>query len=100
MTARVSRASRQLMRSMMMTMTGEDEDVFEDGEDAGGEHLVEGVDVGGEAGDEAADGVAVEEGDVHALQVAEDLAAQIEHDLLAGPLHEVGLEGLEDVADR
>ncbi len=71
---------------------GEDEDVFEDGEDAGGEHLVERVDVGGDAGDEAADGVAVEEGDVHALDVAEDLAAEIEHDLLAGPLHEVGLE--------
>ena len=33
---------------------------------------------------------------VHALQVAEDLAAQIEHDLLAGPLHQVGLEELQD----
>ena len=54
---------------------GEREDVFEDGEDAGGEHFVEGVDVGGDAGDEAADGVAVEEGDVHALDVAEDLAS-------------------------
>ena len=43
---------------------GEGEDVFEDGEDAGGEHFVERVDVGGDAGDEAADGVAVEEGDV------------------------------------
>ena len=28
----------------------------------------------------------------HALEVAEDLAAQVEHDLLAGPLHQVGLE--------
>ena len=78
---------------------GEDEEVFEDGEDAGGEHLVEGVDVGGDAGDQAADGVAVEEGDVHALQVAEDLAAQVEHDLLAGPLHQVGLDELEHVGE-
>ena len=43
-----------------------------------------------------ADGVAVEEADVHALDVAEDLAAEIEHDLLAGPLHEVGLDELEE----
>jgi len=78
---------------------GESEHVFKDGEDAGGEHLVEGVDVGGDAGDEAADGVAVEEGDGHALDVAEDLAAEIEHDLLAGPLHEVGLNELEAKAE-
>ena len=37
----------------------------------------------------------IEEGGLHALQVAEDLAAQIEHDLLAGPLHQVGLDELE-----
>ena len=74
---------------------GEDEDVFEDGEDAGGEHLVEGVDIGGDASDEAAYGVAVEEGRRHALEMAEDLAAQVEHDLLAGPLHQVGLDELK-----
>ena len=53
MTEMVSSASGQLMRSMMMTMKASDEDVFEDGEHAGGEHLVERVDVGGDAGDEA-----------------------------------------------
>ena len=79
---------------------GEHEDVFKDGEDAGGEHFVERVDVGGDAGDELADGVVVEEAGVHALQVAEDLAAQIEHDLLAGPLHEVGLQELQDVGEQ
>ena len=79
---------------------GEDEDVLEDGEHAGGEHLVERVDVGGDARDEPADGVVVEEGGRHALQVAEDLAAQVEHDLLAGPLHEVGLEELEQIGDE
>ena len=78
----------------------EGEDVFEDGEDAGGEHFVEGVDVGGEAGDEAADGVAIVEGGRHALEVAEDLAAHVEHDLLAGPLHEVGLEEFEQEGEE
>ena len=33
------------------------------------------------------------------LDVAEDLAAEIEHDLLAGPLHEVGLDEGEDEAE-
>ena len=32
--------------------------------------------------------------------MAEDLAAQVEHDLLAGPLHEVGLEEFEGVGER
>ena len=80
---------------MMATIDDEQDDVLEDGEDAGGEHLVERIDVGGDAGDEAADGVFVEEADVLQLDVAEDLAAEIEHDLLAGPLHEVGLDELE-----
>ncbi len=76
---------------------GEGEEVVDDGEDAGGEHLVDGVDVGGEAGDQAADGVGVEEADVHALHVAEDVAAQVEHDFLAGPLHQVGLDEFEEI---
>ena len=83
-----------------MVMKSRHEDVVEDGEDAGGEHLVEGVDVGGDAGDEAADGIAVEEGGGHALQVAEDLRAHVEHDLLAGPLHEVGLEEFEEEGEE
>jgi hypothetical protein len=37
---------------------------------------------------------------VHALQVAEDLAAQVEHDLLAGPLHVVGLQEFEDEGEE
>ena len=79
---------------------GEDEDVLEDGEHARGEHLVERVDVGGDARDELADGVVVEERGRHALQVAEDLAAHVEHDLLAGPLHGVGLQEFEQVGDE
>ena len=76
---------------------GEREEVVDDGENAAGEHFVDGVDVGGDAGDEAAYGVGIEEADVHALHVAEDVAAQVEHDLLAGPLHQVGLDELEQV---
>ncbi len=74
---------------------GEVEEVVDDGQHAGGEHFVDGVHVGGDAGDQAADGVGVKEADVHALHVAEDVAAQIEHELLAGPLHQVGLDELE-----
>ena len=75
------------------------EDIFKDREDAGGEHLVEGVYVGGESRNKAAYRIAVEEGDVHSLQVAEDLRAHVIHDLLAGPLHEVGLGELEHVGE-
>ena len=78
----------------------QDEDIFKDGDDAGGEHLIQRVDVGGDARDQAADRVLVEEADVHALQMAEDLAAQVEHDLLAGPLHQVGLGEFQSEAEQ
>ena len=42
-------------------------------------------------------GVRVEEPHVHALHVAEDVAAQIEHHLLPGPLHQVGLDEFEEI---
>ena len=76
---------------------GEGEEVVDDGENAAGEHFVDGVDVGGDARDQAAHGMGIEEADVHALHVAEDVAAQVEHDLLAGPLHQVGLDKFEEI---
>ena len=76
---------------------GEGEEVVDDGQNAAGEHFVDGVHVGGDAGDQAAHGMGVKEADVHALHVAEDVAAQVEHDLLAGPLHQVGLNELEEI---
>ena len=76
---------------------GEHEEVVHDGQNAVGEHVVDGVHVGGEARDQAADGMNVKEADMHALHVAEDVAAQIEHDLLAGPLHQVNLDELEEI---
>ena len=94
-TANAISASHQFIRSMMKTMPASTKTSSKMAKHAGGEHLVEGVDVGGEARDQAADGIAVEEADVHALHVAEDLAAQVEHDFLAGPLHQVGLDELQ-----
>ncbi len=70
-------------------------DVFEDREDARGEHVVERIDVRGQARNQAANWIAIEERHMHLLNMAKDLAAQIEHDLLAGPLHHVGLHELE-----
>ena len=75
-------------------------DVFENRNNARGEHLVEGVDVGGDARDQAADRILVVEADVHVLQVAEDLAAKVEHDFLSDPLHEIGLGELQNKAER
>ena len=75
------------------------EDVLEDGDHAGGEHLVQCVNVRGYARDQPPHGVFVIEADVHVLQVAEDLAAQVKHDVLTGPLHEVGLGIFEAEAD-
>ena len=53
---------------------GEEEEIVDHGDDAGGEEIVQGVDVGGDAGDQAADGVAVEVAHGQALDVGEDLA--------------------------
>ncbi len=74
----------------------EHEQIFKDRDHAGGEHLIQRVHVGSDARDQAADRILVEEGNMQALQVAEDLAAQIEHHFLAGPLHEVGLQELQN----
>ena len=63
----------------------EGEDVAEDGDDAGAEEFVQRLDVVGHAGHEPTDGVAVEEGQAEALEVAERLAAQVVHDALSEP---------------
>ena len=76
---------------------GEREKVVDDGQNAVGKHVVDGVHVGGEARDQPAHGMRVKEADVHALHVAEDVAAQIEHDLLADPLHQVGLNEFKEI---
>ena len=44
--------------------------------------------------------IAVEKAYVHALDVAENLTAHVEHDFLSGPLHQVGLDELEQVTEN
>ena len=82
---------------MTTAMMASMKDVIDDGQHAFSEHVVDGVDVGSEARDEAADGVNIEESNVHALHVAKDVAAQVEHDFLPDPLHQVDLNELEEV---
>ena len=65
----------------------EREHVAEHRHDAGGEQVVQHVDVGRHARHQPADGVAVVELDVEPLQVPVDLHPQVEHDPLAGQLH-------------
>ena len=84
-------ASRQSSQKSTPTMPGEQHDVAEDRDEAGGEQLVQGVDVGGHPGHQAADRVPVEEGERQALQVPEDLPAQVVHDVLPHQLQHVPL---------
>ena len=74
---------------------GEREDVAEDRDDAGREQVVEHVDVGRHARHQPADGVAVVELQVEALQVPVDLHAHVVHDPLPGHLQRPGLDELE-----
>jgi hypothetical protein len=52
------------------------------------------------AGDEAPDGVAIEEAEVELLDVAEDLAPQIAHGVLAGVRHHQHVDELESGPHR
>ena len=74
----------------------ESEQVAQDGHEARGEELIEDVDIGGDARDKAADGIAVVESDIELLQMRHQFAAQVEHGLLADVLHDVHLGELEE----
>ncbi len=65
----------------------EHEEIFEDRDHSRGEHVVQSVHIGGDAGYQAPNRVLVIKSDVNALQMAENLAAQVKHYFLAGPLH-------------
>ena len=80
--------------------SGQHKHIFENRHHAGGEHFIQGVHIGGDTRNQAADRILVVEADVHVLQVAEDLFAQIEHDHLAGPLHEVSLQIVEQETEH
>src|SRR5262249_2174475 len=74
----------------------EDKDILEDRDHTCGKHLVQRIDVRSYTCHQSAHGVLVIESDMHSLQMAKDLAAQVEHDFLAGPLHVVGLEKFKE----
>ena len=64
------------------------------------EELVQRLHVGGDAGHEAADRVAVVEGQVEALEFRKDLGAQVVHDPLSQPGGQQSLRVLEDEAQH
>ena len=76
------------------------ENVAEDRNQAGGPQFIQGVDVGGDASDHAAHRIAVVVGNVEALQVLHQFAAQIEHGELAGTLHQIGFRELAQESDH
>src|SRR5438477_12746464 len=78
----------------------EEEEVVDHGDDACGEKIVEGVDVRGYAGDQPADGVAVEVAHRQTLHVAEYFAAHVVHGLLADALHDANLDVLREEVER
>src|SRR5713101_6347173 len=87
-------ASRTNLRKIMVTMRmpGRTARVAS----ASREEIVEGVHVRGHAGDEAADGIAVEIAHRQTLHVAEDFTAHVVHGLLADALHDANLDVLSE----
>ena len=94
-TENATSASRQSIAEQHDHDADEREDVAEDRDDAGGEQVVQHVDVGRDPRHQPADRIAVVELQVEALQVPVDLHAQVEHDALPGHLQHPGLEVLE-----
>ena len=90
-TAKVTSARRQSSTSITAMMPEQREQVAEHRDDARGEQLVDRVHVGRDPRHQPAHGVLVEVADVQPLQVGEDLPPHVQHDALAGQLHDVGL---------
>jgi len=72
------------------------EEIIDHGHNAGGEKVVEGVDVGGDPSDQATHRVVVEVTHGQALEMAEDFGAHVVHGLLADTLHDADLNVLGD----
>ena len=90
--------SRQSIVNSTIMMPVEHEHVAEGGDDAGGEEIVEDVDVAGDARHQAADRIAIVVAQIEPLQVPVDLHAHVEHDALADHLHQPGLHVFEHEA--
>ena len=94
-TENASSASRQSIDDEHDHDAEQREDVAEDRDDAGREQVVEHVDVGRHPRHQPADGIAIVELQVDALEVTVDLHAHVEHDALAGHLQHPRLQVLE-----
>jgi hypothetical protein len=79
---------------------GEKEEIVDHGHDAGGEEIVEGIDVGGDARNQAADRIAIEVGHRQPLDMAEDRGAHVVHRLLADALHDANLDILREEVEE
>src|SRR5205823_6673064 len=77
-----------------------EEEIVDHGDHAGSEEVVQGVDVGGDASDQAADGVAVEVAHGQTLQMGENFAAHVVHGFLADMLHDADLDVLGEEIER
>ncbi len=75
---------------------GQGEDVADHGDHPRGERLLDRLDVGGHPGHQPADRVAMEEAHRQGLDVVEGLLSDIAQRALAGVLHQVELEELEE----
>ena len=78
--------------------TKEHDEIVEHGRDAGGEQIVQRVNVCSGARNQPAHRIPIEKAEGQALQVLEDLLAQVVHDLLADPLHDAYLRILQPEA--
>ncbi len=78
----------------------EEKEVVDHGNDAGGEEIVEGIDVRGNARDQPAHRIAVEVAHRQTLHVAEYFAAHVVHGLLADALHDANLDVLGEEIER
>ncbi len=94
-TEKATSASRQSIQTSTAMMPSEREHVAEHRDHAGGEQLVEHVDVGRDARHQPADRIAVVEPQVEPLQVPVHLHPQVEHDPLPDHLQRPGLRVLE-----
>ena len=91
-TENATSASRQFIHSITAHDAGQREHVAEDGHHAGGEQIVQDVDVRGHPRHQPPDRIAVVVAQVEPLQMAVDRHPQVVHDPLPGQLQRPGLE--------
>ena len=99
-TEKATSASRQSIHTSTAMMPSEREHVAEHRHHAGREQLVQHVHVARHPRHQPADGIAIVEPQVEALQVPEDRHPQVEHHPLPDDLHRPGLGELEQEREQ